>query len=95
MKVAIIYPPISKDGKFPLLTQNRQYRYSSSTNVRIYPIVPATSATLLKEHFDVLYLDGINERLSMYEFLNRLYNFDPDLVMMETKTPIIKKHWKF
>ncbi|HID26439.1 MAG TPA: radical SAM protein [Methanosarcinales archaeon] len=95
MKVAIIYPPIFKDGKFPLLTQNRQYRYSSSTNVRIYPIVSATSATLLKEHFDVLYLDGINERLSMDEFLNRLYNFDPDLVMMETKTPIIKKHWKF
>jgi len=96
MKVAIIYPPISKEGKFSLLGQNRQFRYSSSNEVRIYPVVPATAATLLKENgFDVLWIDAINERLTMQEFLKRFYHFDPDMVVIETKTPVIKNHWGF
>jgi hypothetical protein len=91
MKVAIAFPPILKDGKYPLLGQNRQFRYSSSNEVRIYPIVPATAATILKrEGYNVLYLDGINERLSMKDFLFRLDSFKPDLVVFETKTPIVK-----
>ncbi|MHA2052510.1 MAG: B12-binding domain-containing radical SAM protein [Candidatus Hodarchaeales archaeon] len=96
MNVAIVFPPILKDGKYPLLGQNRQFRYSSSHEVRIYPIVPATAATLLKrEGFDVLYLDGINERLSMEEFLKKLDQFKPNLILIETKTPIVQKHWNF
>jgi radical SAM superfamily enzyme YgiQ (UPF0313 family) len=96
MKVAIIYPPIVRKDKYPLLSQNRQFRYSSSSEVKIYPIVPATAATMLqKEGFEILYLDGINERLSMENFLRKLLSFGPDLVVIETKTPIIKKHWNF
>lgn len=96
MKIAITYPTISKEGKFPLLGQNRQFRYSSSSEVRIYPIVPATAATLLKENgFDVLWIDAINERLTMQEFLRRLYHFNPDILVIETKTPVIKNHWGF
>lgn len=95
MKAAIIYPPVAEKGKFALLGQNRQYRYSSSAEVRIYPIIPATAATLLElHHFDVLYLDAINERISMNEFFDRMYKFEPEIAMIETKTPVIEKHWK-
>lgn len=96
MKVAVIYPPITKMGKYPLLGQNRQFRYSFADTVRIYPMVPATAATMSSEAgFDTLYLDGINLRLSMEEFNRRLQKFDPDLVLMETKTPIVKAHWEY
>jgi len=96
MKICIAYPPILNNGKYPLLGQNRQFRYSSSEAVRIYPMVPATAATMLQQSgFDVLFLDGINKRLSLSSFEEKLGDFDPDIVMIETKTPIVKKHWKY
>lgn len=96
MRVAVIYPPIMHDGKYPLLGQNRQFRYSSSNAVRIYPIVPATAATLAREHgFDTLFLDGINTRMTPEGFRKRLLSFKPDAVMLESKTPIIQDHWDY
>jgi anaerobic magnesium-protoporphyrin IX monomethyl ester cyclase len=77
MKICIAYPPILKNGKYPLLGQNRQFRYSSSEAVRIYPIVPATAATLLhQDGYDILFLDGINKRLTMDSFEEKLKDFD-------------------
>ena len=84
---------MSKDGKSPLLTQNRQFRYSSSREVRIYPILPATAATLLSQAgHEVLYLDGINEQLSIGQFMRRLSDFAPELAMLETKAPLLGRH---
>lgn len=96
MRIAFTYPPIQKYGKFPLLSQNRQFRYSSSYNVRIFPLVMATAATMIKnEGHEVLWLDGINERLSIEQFMFRLKVFNPELIVMETKAPILKDHWHF
>lgn len=95
MKVMVCYPPIYKSGRVPLLGQNRQFRFSSSNEVRIYPIVPSTAATmLLQDGFQVEYLDGINERFSWQKFMKALHDFKPDLVAMETKTPIVQVHWQ-
>ena len=96
MKILIGYPPLWKKGKIPLLGQNRQFRYSSSHEVRIYPIVPSVAATMLANSgHSVLYLDGIVKRLTSNEFMQRFTKFNPDLVAIETKTPIIRKHWEF
>lgn len=96
MKVCIAYPPITRNGKYPLLGQNRQFRYSSSEAVRIYPVVPATAATLLHQNgYDVKFLDGINNRMSMDVYKKVLNDFDPEMIVIETKTPIIKQHWKY
>ncbi|MBI2953110.1 MAG: radical SAM protein [Chloroflexi bacterium] len=95
MRVAIVYPPFRKNGHYALLGQNRQFRFSASNLVRIFPLVPATAATLLKnDRHEVLFLDGINLRLSRQKFWQRLVSFNPDLVVMETKTPVIQRHWE-
>jgi radical SAM superfamily enzyme YgiQ (UPF0313 family) len=96
MRVAIVYPPFTKEGQYLQLGQNRQTRYSHTQEVRIYPMVPATAATLLHQNgHPVLYLDGLNERLSWPEFLGRLEAFKPQLIAMETKAPVVKRHWEF
>ncbi len=96
-KIALIYPPITnRRGQYPLLTQNRQFRYSSSTEVRIFPLIMASAATLLKEHgYQVLFLDGINRRQSPDEFAGILRQFQPNAVVLESKAPIIREHWRY
>jgi len=96
MKVALIYPPFTKGGRHPLLSQNRIFSFTTSEGIKIYPYVWAQAATLLKEKgYDVLYSDGINERLGWKEFMAQLEDFNPDLCALETKAPIIKEHWEF
>lgn len=96
MKVAIVYPPLKRNGKTPLLTQNRHFRYSSSAEVRIFPLIPASGATLLhKAGHEVLFLDGMASRLTQEEFISKLMTFHPGLIFMETKAPVIKDHWAF
>ncbi|MBI4976173.1 MAG: B12-binding domain-containing radical SAM protein [Spirochaetes bacterium] len=96
MKVALIYPPFRKGKEFPLLSQNRQFKFSKSLEVRIYPVVMATFATMLKQAgHEVLFLDGINARMSMEKFEQKLFTFKPDVVVLETKTPIMQTIWAY
>ena len=95
MKVAIAYPPLESEKGVALLTQNRQFQWFSRPTY-IFPVVPATAATMLKrDGRDVLFLDGIARGLSPDEFERRLAAFAPDLVVMETKTPVVKRHWRW
>ena len=93
MKVAIVYPPFRSEKGVALLTQNRQFQWFSRPTY-IFPVVPATAATMLKRAgHDVLFLDGIAAELSEEDFDRRLAEFKPDLVVLETKTPVVKRHW--
>jgi len=95
MRVAIVYPPSRSEKGVALLTQNRQFQWFSRPTY-IFPVVPATAATLLKrEGHEVLFLDGIAAELPEDEFERRLSEFRPDLVVLETKTPVVKRHWKW
>ena len=95
MKIAICYPPLPNEKGVPLLSQNRQFQWFSRPTY-IFPVVPATAATMLKAAgYDVLWLDGIAEELSPEEFDRRLSAFSPDYVVFETKTPVVKRHWKW
>ena len=94
MKVIITYPPFSDIKGFPLLSQNRQYQVFSEKTV-IYPIVPAQAATLLKQAgHEVIWLDCIAEGISYDKFIEVVTQEKPDLVAFETKTPVVKQHWK-
>ena len=95
MKVAIAYPPLPSGNGVPLLTQNRQFQWFSRPTY-IFPVVPATAATMLKKAgHEVLFLDGIAAEMTAEEFESRLAAFAPDLVVLETKTPVVKRHWKW
>ncbi len=93
MKVFIGYPPLEGSGS-PMLTQNRQFQWYH-VPAYIYPLVPAMAATILqKEGFDVIWADGIAEQQTQEDYLKNLVNEKPDIVAFETKTPVIKQHWK-
>ncbi len=93
MRVAIVYPPLKSEKGVPLLTQNRQFQWFSRPTY-IFPVVPATAATMLKKAgHDVLFLDGIAAELTDDEFDAQLAAFRPELVVIETKTPVVKRHW--
>jgi len=94
MRVAVAYPPVTKDGQYPLLSQNRHLKFSHSLQVRIFPLIPAHAATNLQQAgHQVLWADGINERQAMDTFMAGLIAFEPQLLLMETKAPVLKAHW--
>lgn len=93
MKVMISYPPLAGKGS-PMLTQNRQFQWYHTPSY-IYPLVPAMAATLLKQDgFEVIWNDCIAERRKHSQFLELVKKERPDIIAMETKTPVIKQHWQ-
>ena len=93
MKIFISYPPLESDKGIPLLSQNRQFQWFSNPTY-IYPVVPACAATLLKDNgFDIVWDDGIAENMSYKDWEDRLVDGRPDVIMIESKTPVIKSHW--
>jgi anaerobic magnesium-protoporphyrin IX monomethyl ester cyclase len=94
MKIMICFPPISREKGHATLGQNRQFQYFKARTF-IYPVVPAQAATLLKEKgFDVIWLDCIAENISYDRFLGIVREEKPDVIAMETKTPVIKQQWQ-
>ncbi|GAH70096.1 unnamed protein product, partial [marine sediment metagenome] len=58
-------------------------------------MVPASAATLLKQKgHNVIWNDCIAENWDYEKFLNFYSEQKPDLISIETKTPVIKQHWK-
>ena len=93
MKVSISYPPIDCGKGVPLLSQNRQFQYFHEPTY-IYPMVPAYTATLLgSAGYEIVWDDGIAEEKKYSQWLSDLEKNSPDVVMIETKTPVVKKHW--
>ena len=94
MKIFISYPPLISEKGTPLLGQNRQFQWFNSPTY-IYPVIPAYLATLLKKNGeDVVWDDGIAEGLGYGEWRERLSKARPDIIVIETKTPVVKHHWR-
>ncbi|MCG2692466.1 radical SAM protein, partial [Microgenomates group bacterium] len=94
MKICIGYPPLKSKKGTPLLSQNRQFQWFKSPTY-IYPVIPASAATLLQSQgHQVVWLDGIAENWTYDQWFDRLKAAQPDLLFMETKTPVIKQHWQ-
>lgn len=94
MKIAIAYPPLPSEKGVPLLGQNRQFQWFNRPTF-IYPVVPALAATQAKKAgHDVAWLDGIASEWTPDQFNEKLAAFNPDVLLLETKTPVIKRHWQ-
>lgn len=93
MKVMISYPPVAGKGS-PTLTQNRQFQWYHVPSF-IYPLVPAMAATLLdRDGFEVVWNDSFVEGKRPEEFEGLLSAEKPDIIAFETKTPVVRQHWK-
>ena len=92
MRVMITYPPLKGKGS-PMLTQNRQFQWFHTPSY-LYPCIPAQAATLVavKGH-DVCWNDSIAEKMDFPTWLSLLRDFQPELVALETKAPVIRQHW--
>jgi radical SAM superfamily enzyme YgiQ (UPF0313 family) len=95
LRVAIAYPPLPSEKGVPLLSQNRQFQWFTRPTY-IYPVVPALAATQAQRAgHEVAWLDGIASEWSVAEFERRLAEFRPEVVMLETKTPVVSMHWAY
>ncbi len=94
MKIIISYPPLKTDKGVPTLGQNRQFQYFKEPTY-IYPVVPASAATYLNENgFEAVWNDCAAQGLNQAQFLDFIRQQRPDLIAMETKTPVVKRHWQ-
>lgn len=94
LKIAVGYPPIKSSKGVPLLSQNRQFQYFNAPTF-IYPMVPAYTASLFKKNgYKVKWMDGIAEKKSEEDWFSDLKKFSPDIFILETKSPVVKKHWQ-
>lgn len=92
--IVVGYPPIETEKGTPLLSQNRQFQYFNSPTY-IYPMVPAYAASNLKDKgYTVYWMDGISEGKKYDQWIDELTATAPNFLMMETKSPVVKAHWK-
>ena len=95
MRISISYPPIvNKLGQKAMISQNRNVQYFSKPTY-LLSVTYAQAATILKEMgHDVIWDDG-NAELKSYEiWLSDLINKKPDIIVLETTTPIMNFMWK-
>ncbi|MDO8497630.1 MAG: radical SAM protein [bacterium] len=92
--VVVGYAPIESKKGTPLLSQNRQFQYFNAPTY-IYPMVPAYTASNLQHHgYRVYWMDGIAEKKTYDQWIDELKATAADYLLVETKSPIVKTHWK-
>lgn len=92
--IVVGYPPIKSDKGVALLSQNRQFQYFNAPTY-IYPMVPAYAASNLQaEGYKVYWMDGISEHKEYDLWVDELRATGAQYLMVESKSPIIKTHWK-
>lgn len=92
--ISISYPPLESPKGVPFLAQNRQFQWTNTGNV-ILPVIPAYGATALKKlGYKVYWDDAIAEKISYKTWLKRLIKRKPSIIFIESKTPVIKRHWQ-
>lgn len=93
MKIAISYPPFGS-GRHATLGQNRQFQWFHNPSF-IYPMVPAYAATMLKNiGHEVVWNDAISARWEPERYWSFLCKEVPELIAIETKTPVVALHWE-
>lgn len=92
--ISVSYPPLENRKGIPFLAQNRQFQWTNTGNV-ILPVIPAYGASALKKQgYQVYWDDAIAEKITYDSWLKRIVRRKPSLIFIESKTPVIKKHWQ-
>jgi anaerobic magnesium-protoporphyrin IX monomethyl ester cyclase len=92
--ISISFPPLNPSKGTPFLSQNRQFQWSNNPNV-FYPVILASAATLLKSKgYQVFWDDAIAQKISFDQWLGNIIQHKPNIIAIETKTPVVKQHWQ-
>jgi len=94
MRVAISYPPIFNDnGQKAMVSQNRNVQYFKKPTY-LLPVTYAQAATWLRDLGSEVYWDDGNAQLKSYrQWLDDLVEWRPEMVVLESTTPVMKFYW--
>jgi anaerobic magnesium-protoporphyrin IX monomethyl ester cyclase len=94
MRIAISYPPIVNDiGQKAMVSQNRNVQFFKEPTY-LLPVTYAQAATWLRnDGHDVLWDDGNAQLKSYSQWLNDLVQWNPELIVLESTTPVMKFYW--
>ena len=95
MKIAISYPPIVNErGQVAMVSQNRNVQFFK-TPTYLLPVVHGQAATWLRDIGCDVYWDDGNAQGKTYEqWFADLKAWKPDIVVLESTTPVMKFYWK-
>jgi len=95
MKISISYPPIiNQHGQKAMVSQNRNVQFFKEPTY-LLPVTHAQAATWLKElGFDIYWDDGNAQLKSYNEWLKDLVDYKPDIIVVESTTPVMKFYWR-
>jgi anaerobic magnesium-protoporphyrin IX monomethyl ester cyclase len=95
MKIAISYPPIINDhGQKAMVSQNRNVQFFKEPTY-LLPVTYAQAATDLKQMGYEVYWDDGNAQLKSFDkWLEDLVNENPNIVVFESTTPVMKFYWQ-
>ncbi|XOJ84583.1 radical SAM protein [Methylophilaceae bacterium Uisw_099_01] len=95
MKIAISYPPIINDhGQKAMVSQNRNVQFFKEPTY-LLPVTYAQAATDLKQlGYEVYWDDGNAQLKSFDKWLEDLVNENPNIVVFESTTPVMKFYWQ-
>ena len=94
MKIAISYPPIVNSlGQKAMVSQNRNVQYFSVPTY-LLGVTHAQAATKLRDMGHNIYWDDGNAQLKSYKTWKKdLIEFNPDIIIFESTTPIMDFMW--
>ena len=95
MKIAISYPPIFNAlGQKAMVSQNRNVQYFKKPTY-LLPVIHAQAASsLLSQGYEVYWDDGNSQLKSYEEWFLDLVKQKPDVIVLESTTPVIKFVWE-
>lgn len=95
MRIAISYPPIINDrGQKAMVSQNRNVQFFIKPTY-LLPVTHAQAATWLRDDGHEVYWDDGNAQLKSYEeWFADLVAWQPDMVVFESTTPVMKFYWR-
>ena len=95
MKIAISYPPIvNKDGQKAMVSQNRNVQFFKKPTY-LLPVVHGQAATWLRDlGYEILWDDGNSQLKTFEQWYQDLLNWNPDVVVFESTTPVMKFYWQ-
>jgi radical SAM superfamily enzyme YgiQ (UPF0313 family) len=95
LKISISYPPIvNSRGQKAMVSQNRNVQFFKKPTY-LLPVIHAQAATLLKNEGHEVFWDDANSQLkSLKEWEKDLVDWNPDIVVFESTTPVMKFYWK-